>query len=380
MHTALDAVRVVVDPHSSVLIHLTAECVEDVIIVADLSKAESKNGVVIVVGVAVTAVDKAGLNHLAVLVESVPVALFGDKVVLLSNPNGFVNCKLAIGVSVVILAVEGVETVSHLNTVDCEVKLAVLVYNSLLAVDCVGDKHLSVSVKVMHTVLNTVRIVVDPHCGVFIHLSAVCVKDVIIIAYLSEAEGKNRIIIIIGVTVAAVDKASLNHLAVLVESVPVALFGDKVVLLSNPNGFVNRKLAVCVSVVILAVEGVETVSHFNTVDCEVKLAVLVYNSLLAVDCVGDIHFSVCVKVVHTALDAVRIVVDPHCSVLIHSACSGIENVIIVADLCEALSVLVVLKIVCLAVYRCEAVGKDSSVGAAPIMAVFEINIALRCSC
>ena len=213
----------------------------------------------------------------------------------------------------------------------------------------------------MHTALDTVRIVVDPHCRVFIHLAAVCVKDVIIVTYLSEAESKNCIIIIIGVTVAAVDKARLNHLAVLVESVPVALFGDEVVLLSNPNDFVNRKLTVSVSVVILAVESVETVSHLNAVDCEVKLAVLVYNSFLAVDCVGDKHLAVSVKVVHTALDAVRVVVDPHCSVLIHSACSGIENVIVIADLCEALSVLVVLKIVCLAVYRCEAVGKNSSV-------------------
>ena len=380
MHTALDAVRIVVDPHCGVFIHLAAVCVKDVVIVAYLCKAESKNRVVIVVGVTVAAVDKACLNHLAVLVERVPVALFGDKVVLLSNPNSFVNRKLTVSVCVVILAVEGIETVSHLNTVNCKVKLAVLVYNSLLAVDCVGDKHLTVSVKVVHTALDTVRIVVDPHCRVFIHLAAEIVKDVIIVAYLSEAESKNSIIIVVGVTVAAVDKAGLNHLAVLVESVPVALFGNKVVLLSNPNSFVNRKLTVSVCVVILAVEGIETVSHLNTVNCKVKLAVLVYNSLLAVDCVGDIHFSVCVKVVHTALDAVRIVVDPHCSVLIHSACSGIENVIIVADLCEALSVLVVLKIVCLAVYRCEAVGKDSSVGAAPIMAVFEINIALRCSC
>ena len=213
----------------------------------------------------------------------------------------------------------------------------------------------------MHTALDTVRIVIDPHCRVFIHLAAVCVKDVIIVADLSEAESKNSVVIVVGVTVAAVDKACLNHLAVLVESVPVALFGDEVVLLSNPNGFVNRKLTVSVSVVILAVESVETVSHLNAVDCEVKLAVLVYNSFLAVDCVGDKHLAVSVKVVHTALDAVRVVVDPHCSVLIHSACSGIENVIVIADLCEALSVLVVLKIVCLAVYRCEAVGKNSSV-------------------
>ena len=213
----------------------------------------------------------------------------------------------------------------------------------------------------MHTALDTVRIVVDPHCRVFIHLAAVCVKDVIIVADLSEAESKNSVVIVVGVTVAAVDKACLNHLAVLVESVPVALFGDEVVLLSNPNGFVNHKLTVGICVVILAVESVETVSHFNAVDCEVKLAVLVYNSFLAVDCVGDKHLAVSVKVVHTALDAVRVVVDPHCSVLIHSACSGIENVIVIADLCEALSVLVVLKIVCLAVYRCEAVGKNSSV-------------------
>ena len=226
MHTALDAVRIVVDPHSSVLIHLTAECVEDVIIVAYLSEAEGKNSVVVVIGVAVTAVDKAGLNHLAVLVESVPVALFGDKVVLLRNPNGFVNCKLAVCVSIVILAVEGVETVSHLNAVDCEVKLTVLVYNCLLAVDCVGDKHLSVSVKVVHTALDTVRIVVDPHCSVFIHLAAVCVKDVVIVADLSEAESKNRVVIVVGVTVTAVDKAGLNHLAVLIECVPVALLGD----------------------------------------------------------------------------------------------------------------------------------------------------------
>ena len=361
MHTALDTVRIVVDPHSSVLIHLTAECVEDVIIVSDLCEAEGKNGIIIVVGVTVAAVDKAGLNHFAVLVECVPVALFGDKVVLLRNPNCLVYSKLTVCISIVILAVEGVETVSHLNAVDCEVKLAVLVYNCLLAVDCVGDKHLAVSVKVVHTALDAVRIVIDPHSSVLIHLSTVCVKDVVIVADLSEAESKNRVVIVVGVTVTAVDKAGLNHLAVLVESVPVALFGDKVVLLRNPNCLVYSKLTVCISIVILAVEGVETVSHLNAVDCEVKLAVLVYNCLLAVDCVGDKHLAVSVKVVHTALDAVRIVVDPHCSVLIHSACSGIENVIVVADLCEALSVLVVLKIVCLAVYRCEAVGKDSSV-------------------
>ena len=232
----------------------------------------------------------------------------------------------------------------------------------------------------MHTALDAVRVVVDPHSSVLIHLTAECVEDVIIVADLSEAESKNRVVIVVGVTVTAVDKACFNHLAVLVESVPVALFGDKVIFLRNPNRLVYSKLTVCISIVILAVEGVETVSHLNTVNCKVKLAVLVYNSFLAVDCVGDKHLTVSVKVVHTALDAIRIVVDPHCSVLIHFACSGIENVIVVADLCEALSVLVVLKIVCLAVYRCESIGKDSSVGAAPIMAVFEINIAFRCSC
>ena len=226
MHTALDAVRIVVDPHCGVFIHLAAVCVKDVVIVADLCEAESKNRVVIVVGVTVAAVDKACFNHLAVLVESVPVALFGDKVVLLRNPNRLVYSKLTVCISIVILAVKGVETVSHLNTVDCEVKLAVLVYNSLLAVDCVGDKHLSVSVKVVHTALNAVRIVVDPHCGVFIHLAAVCVKDVVIVADLCEAESKNRVVIVVGVTVTAVDKAGLNHLTVLVERVPVALFGD----------------------------------------------------------------------------------------------------------------------------------------------------------
>ena len=232
----------------------------------------------------------------------------------------------------------------------------------------------------MHTALDAVRIVVDPHCSVLIHLAAVCVKDVVIVADLCEAESKNRVVIVVGVTVAAVDKAGLNHLTVLVESVPVAFFRDKVILLGNPNRLVSCKLTVCVSVVILAVKGVETVSHLNAVNCEIKLAVLVYNCLLAVDCVGDKHLAVSVKVVHTALDTVRIVVDPHCGVFIHLSAVCVKDVIIVADLCEALSVLVVLKIVCLAVYRCESVGKDSSNGAAPIMAVFEINIALRCSC
>ena len=232
----------------------------------------------------------------------------------------------------------------------------------------------------MHTALDAVRIIADPHGCVLIHLSAVCVEDVIIVADLCKSESKLGIIVVVGESVAAVDKACFNHFAVLVKCVPPTLFGDKVVLLSNPNGLVNRKLAVCVSVVILAVERVKTVSHLNAVDCEVKLAVLVDDSLLAVDCVGDKHLTCFIKVVHTALDAVRIIVDPHCGILIHSACSGIEDIIIVADLREALSVLIVLKVICLAADCSKAVGKYCSVGSAPVIAVFKLNIALFGRC
>ena len=49
------------------------------------------------------------------------------------------------------------------------------------------------------------------------------------------------------------------------------------------------------------------------------------------------HLAVGTEVVYTSRDPVAVRAYPHIGVLVHFAAAGIEKVIVVADLCEALS-------------------------------------------
>ena len=45
----------------------------------------------------------------------------------------------------------------------------------------------------MYSALDAVRVITDPHVGVFIHFSAVGIENIIVVAYLREALGADAI-------------------------------------------------------------------------------------------------------------------------------------------------------------------------------------------
>ena len=116
IHTAGDAVAVVSDPQSGVLIHLAAAGVEEVIVLTDLGKAHGQYIILVVICIS-AAGDKTGLDQLSFSVERMPISLFGDQIVLLADPNCSTDYKDAIGLSIVVLAVQLVESVGHLDAV-----------------------------------------------------------------------------------------------------------------------------------------------------------------------------------------------------------------------------------------------------------------------
>ena len=68
IHTAGDAVAVVSDPQSGVLIHLAAAGVEEVIVLTDLGKAHGQYIILVVICIS-AAGDKTGLDQLSFSVE-----------------------------------------------------------------------------------------------------------------------------------------------------------------------------------------------------------------------------------------------------------------------------------------------------------------------
>lgn len=83
--------------------------------------------------------------------------------------------------------------------------------------------HFAVRTEVVHATHNAVVIAADPQCSVLVHLAATCIKEVVVIPHLRKAQSKNGFVIIVGITVAALDKAGFQHLAVSTKIVPVAL-------------------------------------------------------------------------------------------------------------------------------------------------------------
>ena len=106
----------------------------------------------------------------------------------------------------------------------------------------------------MHSALYAVRIVADPHIGILIHLSAVGVEDIIVLAYLCEALGTYTVGEIEGES-AAVGKAVLYKLSVCTEPVPA---GSVEKLGRCINSLVHGEQSVCLCVVVFSVNLIET--------------------------------------------------------------------------------------------------------------------------
>ena len=187
MHTGLYAIAVAADPQSGVLIHLAAAGIEEVIVLSDLGKAQRQNAVVIVVYIAIRVGDEAGFLQSSRFVKDVPVALFGNQVIFLADPGSPANYKLAIGLRIVILAVQLVESVGHLNTVNRKVELAVFIDDLFDAVFQIRNKHLAVRPEVVHTGLYAIAVGGNPHGGVLCHLAVAAVEQIVVITDLCKA-------------------------------------------------------------------------------------------------------------------------------------------------------------------------------------------------
>ena len=237
--------------------------------------------------------------------------------------------------------------------------------------DQVRNEHLAVGAEVIHTAHDAVAVGSDPHIGIPGHLAAADIEQVIILPDLGKAQGQNVIRVVIGIAVAAGHKAGLDQSALCVEGMPIALGGNKAILLADPDGGACGQNAVGLCVIILAVQLVQAVGHLHTVNGEVQLPVLLDDLLLSVDQIGDEHLAIGGKVVHTRLNAIAVGAHPHIGILIHLAASGIEQVIVAADLLKASQVLVVLEAIGITVDHGKAVADDIALFVAPILAGFQ---------
>ena len=221
----------------------------------------------------------------------------------------------------------------------------------------------------MHPRLHTVVIGTDPHGGILIHHAAAGVEKVIVVADLCEALGAHAVSVVEGLS-AAGHKAGLDELAVCAEVVPAVaaqLRGLRI------DGLVDCQLAVILREVVIAVQLIQAIDHLHTVDGEVQLAVLTDDLPFTIDRIGNEHLAVCIEVMHTRLHTVVIGTDPHGGILIHLAVSGIENVVVVTDLREALSVDVVGEVVGAPVNVRKAVLEDVAVRVAPVSACLQFT-------
>ena len=214
----------------------------------------------------------------------------------------------------------------------------------------------------MYSALYAVRVITDPHIGILIHLSAVGVEDIIVVAYLRKALGTDTVCKIEGVS-AAIGKSVLYKLALAVESVPASSVKQ---LCRDIYVLIDRKLLVALDIVVVSVKFIETFGHFNAVNSKVELSVFADYFLLAILEIRNKHFSVLAEIMYSALYAVRVITDPHVGVFVHSSCAGIKDIIIVAYLFKALGVIIIFKVICFAVDIGKSVCNYEAVIAAPV--------------
>ena len=224
----------------------------------------------------------------------------------------------------------------------------------------------------MHTRLHTVVIGTDPHGGILIHLAAVDIEDIVGVVDLREALSADTICIVVGSS-AAGHKACHEQLTLFIKAVPA---GTVQQLGIHIGRLVDSQRAVVLSVVVLAVQLIQPTGHLHAVNGEVQLAVLINDLLDAMLQIRNEHLALCIEVMHTRLHTVVIGTDPHGGILIHLAVSGIENVVVVTDLREALSVDVVGEVVGAPVNVRKAVLEDVAVRVAPVSACLQFTPAL----
>ena len=222
----------------------------------------------------------------------------------------------------------------------------------------------------VHTALNAVVIGRNPHISTLIHLPAVGVENVVVLTDLREPLGADTTVVVVGKSVAAFHKARHEQLTLFIKAVPA---GTAQLRGLHIGRLVDSQRAVVLGVVVLAVQLIQPTCHLHAVNGEVQLAVLINDLLDAVLQIGDEHLAVGIEVVHTRLHTVVIGTDPHGGILIHLAVSGIENVVVVTDLREALSVDVVGEVVGAPVNVRKAVLEDVAVRVAPVSACLQFT-------
>ena len=214
----------------------------------------------------------------------------------------------------------------------------------------------------MYSALDAVRVITDPHVGVFIHFSAVGIENIIVVAYLCKALGVDAICKIECIS-AAIGKSVLYELALAVESVPASSVEQ---LCRDIYVLIDCKLLVALDIVVVSVKFIETLGQLDAVYGEVELSVFADYFLLAVLEIRNKHLSVLAEIMYSALDAVRVITDPHVGVFVHSSCAGIKDIIIVAYLFKALGVIIIFKVICFAVDIGKSVCNYEAVIAAPV--------------
>ena len=214
----------------------------------------------------------------------------------------------------------------------------------------------------MYSALDAVRVITDPHVGVFIHFSAVGIENIIVVAYLCKALSTDTVRKIEGIS-AAIGKTVHYELALAVESVPASSVEQ---LCRDIYVLIDRKLLVSLDIVVVSVKFIEALGQLDAVYGEVELSVFADYFLLAVLEIRNKHLSVLAEIMYSALDAVRVITDPHVGVFVHSSCAGIKDIIIVAYLFKALGVIIIFKVICFAVDIGKSVCNYEAVIATPV--------------
>ena len=166
---------------------------------------------------------------------------------------------------VVVFSVNLIETLGSKRLVYHEIELAVLFNYSLLTVFNIRKNHLAGFIEVVHSAFNAVLIVSDPHIGVLVHLSAVGIEDIIVVAYLCEALGELSVIVIVGKSV-VFDKSVYNHSAVGIKLIG-SLFYGKPISLCYPIAAVSDYFCSrCSCIIVASVNRYESLADLYAVD------------------------------------------------------------------------------------------------------------------
>ena len=226
----------------------------------------------------------------------------------------------------------------------------------------------------MHTGLDAVVVGGHPHGGILVHHAAAGVEEVVVLADLHQALGADTVSVVEGLSV-AINKAVLNELAVRVKAVPAVAAQLRGLHICRAIGH-KRTIIACE--VVSAIQLIQAVDHLHAVNGEVQLAVLRNDLLDAVHRVGNEHLAVCIEVVHTRLDAVAIGTDPHGGILVQLAAASVEEVVVLANLRQALGVSVVGEVVGKSVDLSKAIADKISVFIAPVFAILQCAASARC--